>query len=533
MLNKFNWLLIPVMALISVVPRLFYLNVPFERDEGAYAYVSDVISRGGLPYLDAFDHKPPGVYYLYNLSFKLFGHEVTSPRIMALLFVMATCVLAFFLVYRMTSSHFAGFYSMVFLGLASSSPAYTGFNSNTEIFTIPLVLGGIWLLLSDEPTPSAYFVSGLAFGAAVLIKQPVATIAAAVLACSIARQFRETRRIAISFSLFSLGSILPILICVTYFAARGGLSAFWEGFYSYNAGYMTGPSIQASYQMLARSITHIFRIDPVTWLAGFAGIIIFVLATSRSYHRWFYLAALSGASASVAMGKYFYLHYFIFMVPFLAIGAALGVGQLLKWRCKGVVIVCSLAILAVSVVSNARYFRMPAREILEISYNARMPFCQSLSLGNWLRAQAGMNGTVFIIGSEPQILFYAGITFPSRFFYFYPVMTPTQSIMFFRNELFNDLQRAMPDYLVFVNNPSSHLIRSPKGSIFIMNMFRLFSRYELVAVSSYWADQVLTDNRSLQNMGLIKNPNSMLVFRRSVASGEENRLSFGSLFGVF
>ena len=95
-------------SLMAVIPRLFYLNVPFERDEGAYAYVSDTIDRGGLPYVDAFDHKPPIIYYIYNLSFKLFGRSIASPRIMAALFLIPTCWFVFQIVYFATEIFIAG-----------------------------------------------------------------------------------------------------------------------------------------------------------------------------------------------------------------------------------------------------------------------------------------------------------------------------------------------------------------------------------------------------------------------------------------
>ena len=76
-MNMNKRLLVVFFAFLSIVPRLFYINIPFERDEGMYACVSDVIDRGGLPYRDAFDNKPPGIHYLYNISFKIFGHAVS------------------------------------------------------------------------------------------------------------------------------------------------------------------------------------------------------------------------------------------------------------------------------------------------------------------------------------------------------------------------------------------------------------------------------------------------------------------------
>lgn len=43
------------------------------RDSGIFAYTGKVIAEGGLPYRDAWDNKPPGVYYIDALAFLLFG----------------------------------------------------------------------------------------------------------------------------------------------------------------------------------------------------------------------------------------------------------------------------------------------------------------------------------------------------------------------------------------------------------------------------------------------------------------------------
>ena len=41
------------------------LDFPLARDEGAYAYIGANLTSGIVPYRDAFDHKPPGIYLFY------------------------------------------------------------------------------------------------------------------------------------------------------------------------------------------------------------------------------------------------------------------------------------------------------------------------------------------------------------------------------------------------------------------------------------------------------------------------------------
>ena len=144
------WIVLLLSLFVTAVARIPQLFLPFERDEGAYAYIAEIIDRGGLPYRDAFDHKPPGIYYLYHLSFSVFSNTVYAPRLAALFFIAATCILVYSFVFKVTKSSSAGTLSMALLAFATASPAYAGFTANTEIFVLPFVLGASLLLLKDE-----------------------------------------------------------------------------------------------------------------------------------------------------------------------------------------------------------------------------------------------------------------------------------------------------------------------------------------------------------------------------------------------
>ena len=48
-------------------------DVPLERDEGEYAYIAQRWLRGKVPYRDAFDQKPPGVFVAYAVIETLIG----------------------------------------------------------------------------------------------------------------------------------------------------------------------------------------------------------------------------------------------------------------------------------------------------------------------------------------------------------------------------------------------------------------------------------------------------------------------------
>jgi 4-amino-4-deoxy-L-arabinose transferase-like glycosyltransferase len=524
------WSVVLAMALIAVVPRLLFINVPFERDEGAYAYVSEIIDDGGLPYRDAFDHKPPGIYYLYNLSFKLFGHGVHAPRIMAALFTLAGCVLCWILVFRITASAVAGTFAIAFFGLATFSPVYQELNANTEVFTIPLLIGGINVLLDGEASALRGFFYGVLFGLALFIKQSVAPVVLAAFLYRTASNCTRLKPCIGEACCCASGVSLPVLLCTTYFYAHGALEAFWTGFLRYNAGYIGGPTMPQAVEFFMHSSTLILRGDPLPWLAGLGGIGLFLTTSARTRHKWLVVSLLAGAGISVALGRYFYRHYFIILIPFVSIGIGLGIARASTGRWKVAALTAASIALAGEAGMQARYCAMSSDSILQTTYG-NQPFAQSVVIARYLRQQ-GACRTAYIIGSEPQILFYAGLRSPTRFFYFYPLILETPLRDAFRKEALGELRRAMPDVLIYVNNPVSHYIPAQANDPFLLSLFRLFSGYRLVGLSVFGQNSILTDEASLQKKDLLTRVGSIHIYCSADYADQTRRRTLGTLFGL-
>lgn len=66
--------LFAIVALVTSIPNSPALWSQ-GRDNGVFAYVGLVTRYGGTPYADAWDHKPPAIFFYYALSFLLFGNN--------------------------------------------------------------------------------------------------------------------------------------------------------------------------------------------------------------------------------------------------------------------------------------------------------------------------------------------------------------------------------------------------------------------------------------------------------------------------
>ena len=61
---------------------LILLTFRYGRDQGIYAVVGDVVLSGGAPYRDAWDFKPPFIYFIYAGARGLFGPGMIAIRLL-------------------------------------------------------------------------------------------------------------------------------------------------------------------------------------------------------------------------------------------------------------------------------------------------------------------------------------------------------------------------------------------------------------------------------------------------------------------
>jgi len=484
------WLAVLLAIAFSAIARVPQLWVPFERDEGAYAYMSDVINRGGLPYRDAFDHKPPGIYYLYNLSFKLFGHSICAPRIMALLFVSASCVFVFLFVYKSTSSLWAGILSMGLLAWASSSPAYAGFTANTEIFAIPFLAAVSLILMNGKASMRNYFLSGLLFGMTLLIKQTALPIAMATLIVVFANNAHRLRKLPAISAAFMAGLAIPFAVASTYFVWKGAFDSYWIGFYGYNRAYAGTVSYQDAWGRFWRSMKFITSLDLGTWLAMYLGFVCFWFKPPPRRHQWLILAPAMGGCMGIAMGGYFYPHYFIFLLPYSAMAAGLGCAGLGSQEFKNLGKWLLSVLLAGSIMTGLRFSVLSDTKKLEVVYGNDV-FSRSAAVGSYLRVLINKNDTVFVLGSEPQLLFYAHAIAPTRFCIFYPLVQPSPYRSKFREELVSALKQRPPEFLVAINDPNSLGAIDIVRDDFINAIRNIFAGYRPIGINFMGSDQIL------------------------------------------
>src|SRR5947208_2067272 len=136
-------LIVTTLVLIVSAVRAPLLSIPFERDEGEYAYIAWRLGYDELPYRDWVDQKPPAVFYVYRFALSLPLEPIRAVHLVGLLFSAAS-VCAFFVLARRLVDACWAWMAAALLALLSADPLVQGAAANTELFMLcPLMLSQI------------------------------------------------------------------------------------------------------------------------------------------------------------------------------------------------------------------------------------------------------------------------------------------------------------------------------------------------------------------------------------------------------
>lgn len=272
-------------------------------DEASVATMAMVLTRGGELYHQISDRKPPIVPYLYASVFRLTGSTDLRPvRVLATLVAAATAVLLAAEARRRSSSDLAGLLCGVLflLGFVAFFPD----DSQAATFELFMLLPMTAAIVAAGRGQD--LLAGVLLALACLCKQTAITTAAPV-AYLVVRQHGPAalRHVATGFA-------APIALAALWFGPRPFLLWTVTG----NGGYLTGGGSLAEVALRAVGMT--------SALAGLElGVVVLCIVAARRHlaspDLWLWLA---GGVVAVTAGFRFFGHYYLQLLPAMAIIAA-------------------------------------------------------------------------------------------------------------------------------------------------------------------------------------------------------------------
>lgn len=301
--------------------RMQALDLPLDRDEGTYGYMGANLGSGLVPYRDAFDHKPPVIYFVYAVISGLGEDHRLSTRVVGTVVMLLTIVLVYGLGRRIYGPA-VGVLAASLYALVGNWAHVQAAHLNTEHVMLPLLL--ISTLAAVEAGQRRLewlsMIAGVTACLAILTKPVALPAALPLFMVATNPDLRAWPAARIPAAWFITGSLVPVAAFGIWFLVNGAIDDLYWSVFAFNADYVGG-SIADQQKLLLGFGPIVSPLSLVALAGAFAR-----PGGAEGLPKLHYLF-LAWAAANVLGAKmaapYPVPHYFVPIMPAVAILAAL------------------------------------------------------------------------------------------------------------------------------------------------------------------------------------------------------------------
>ena len=339
--NALAWTLAMLLLVAARVPAIAQ---PAGNDQHLYLYTGQRVFEGQVPYVDAWDQKPPGIFFLYGALWQIWPRE----SVVAIADLGAAAITAWLLVTlgRRTGDVSAGRLAAV-VYLAGSHPSLSRLSGvyvrgQSEVFIAMFVTAALVQCAAPLRTRARLIAAGACLGAAFVIKYNAAAYGMATVVALLAWRGRSAGAggtadgrppmpMSKQLGWVAAGGAAICLSVLAYFAAHGALEALRLATIDYNVRYSretyAGGALGAVKYFVTLPIGRM-RVDPL-WYLGGIGALAMLLCRAPRDRVLVGVAWLASTVASIMInGARDLPQYFVQAGPALAMAAAWGFAAL-------------------------------------------------------------------------------------------------------------------------------------------------------------------------------------------------------------
>src|SRR5258706_60187 len=217
--------------------------------------------------------------------------------------------------------------------------------------------------------------------------------------------------------LFSSAFLLPYLLTCLVLWQAGVFHQFVFWTISYARTYATTVPIIYGPDVLRAVLDAVVGPNLGLWLLPWAGALLMWWEQRLSFnHRFLIIALLFCSFASVSLGFHFRKHYFITLLPVLALMCGVAVSRavhvlrhdktselFLAVPILGLFLVGSLT---ATIGNGGVWFGMFSAEAIRATYGTTA-FSDAVKIADYIKSNSGKNTRIAVVGSEPEIYFYS------------------------------------------------------------------------------------------------------------------------------
>ncbi len=408
---------------------------------------------------------------MYAAAFAAFGESAQAVHLALLLANLATIVLVA-LIGRRLFGRTGGLCGAFVYAALSLTPNVLGLTANATHFVVLAAVAGLWLLLEAHQTHIWLLAaSGFCMGTAFLMKQPGLAFAAFGFLYLIAKRARW-----VSVSVYAACAAAPFAATCLLLWRSGVFEKFWFWTVRYGSQYGSIFTPQLGFLKLIGMLPEVVGPALLLWAIAMAGLMTGSKSAKLLLGGWFLASA-----AAVSAGFYFRSHYFVMLLPAVALLCAAAVTDWVSERHPRFAIIVITVACAAPLLYYSHYLLRLTPHQAAIATFGENPFPEASSLSHYLRDHSSPDAKIAVIGSEPEIYFYAQRRSTTGYIYTYGLMEAQPYAKQMQQEMIREIEAAQPDYLVYVTSPLSWLRqRDSDPEIFDWAMRYLEEEYQQI-----------------------------------------------------
>jgi hypothetical protein len=469
-----------------------------ERDEGEYAYAGQLMLEGVPPYQMVYNMKMPGIYAAYALIMAVFGQTAAGIHLGFMLVNFGAIVLIYFLGRRFLDRTGAVAASAAY-ALLSIDPHVQGLNAHATHFVVLADLGATLVLLRAQKSGrlAGFFWSGALFGLAFLMKQPGGAFAmfgfALLLWATWRRPAPAWKTHAPPLALYAAGVAAPIVSTGLFLWHVGVWDRFWWWTITYAKVHATAIAWKDGKVRLSNFLIH-GSWELLFWGLALAGLCSLLIAKGRTEEKFFFVSWLAFSVAAVCPTFNFSGHYFVLLLPVIALLAARAFSEAAAWLAAQPLALVRgapwilFALVWVGVAwSHLDVFALWNSQDAAARMYPSNEFQVYPLVAEYLKRHVPAKATFAVLGSEPELLFYAHRRSVTGYIYMYDLVQPQPFRARMAGEMIHEVEQGHPDYVVFVNVIYSWLPYTHEDFDQIRNWFMQYteSQYDPYGVVTF------------------------------------------------
>lgn len=487
--EKISYYILAGTILLVAFIRSKFTAIPFERDEGAYSYYGKLLLEGGVPYKDFYEQKFPGIFYLYAMIVGIFGDTVKGMHWGFTFLNLGTILFLFFAVKRMFSPLAAAVTALTY-GIVSLTPYLSGFTVQSEHGVAFFIsLGILFYAIIQKNKGWQYFLyMGLAMGLAFMVKTTGVFLVlwggiVIITDFIYEKQNRTIKEFFRRTLIYSAGVFLMFGLFFLLVIAKGAYTEMIYWTIEVPKEYVGTIKWEDGKQYLKYTFEAITKDYKFFWVHAGCALLILLLNDVSWKTKFMVLTLIFFSGATIFPGYYFYGHYWIQLVPGLAVLSGItfySLNNLIKTRFgikspRVQYIYAAVFIFFAGMHLNKQrdyYFNPNYDRILRTVYGAN-PFPEAARIADYINANSNPEDAIVSIGSEPQLYFYTKKNCPSRHAYFTSLVFGSKYHAQWQREFVADVEKAKPRYVVFFNHGISLMIQ-PTADRYILDWFNKY-----------------------------------------------------------